>query len=343
MSPYAITHQILANILSKTYPVEKLQHELRDFQFWEELVKLSSRHLLLPALYWSLNQKQALYLLPEDLQAFLVEIHEINFNRNVALLDQVRSISETLTKNNINHCFIKGTAILMLLEDDHGQRMVGDIDILIAPKQLNHANGLLLKSGYHIGQGFNYQPNGFRHLDRLIHRDYIAAVELHSSILNKKNAHLLNTNGILKESTELYGIRIPTKFHIFLNSLYGFQINDHGYYLNLLPLKSIYDSILLGVPKTSELNELISVQNTVKDYLAKASYLFTDYSEYQSFVLPPKLKKQLAKQLNDPKAFKFKQKWKKIFLNLKLRLIEFSNNPSYRRHVLKNKIFRRLN
>ena len=66
------------------------------------------------------------------MQLYLKEIYEINRNRNEILLNEINEINEIFYKNNIDFVFLKGAAnISCNLYNDIGERMVGDIDLLV--------------------------------------------------------------------------------------------------------------------------------------------------------------------------------------------------------------------
>ena len=99
---------------------------------FENLIKLASGHLMLPALFFNIQKKKVSYLFPEDFIAYIKNIHAINKARNTLLLAEAKELSELLYKNNINHVFLKGTALLLAnVFEDIGERMISDIDFII--------------------------------------------------------------------------------------------------------------------------------------------------------------------------------------------------------------------
>ena len=81
--------------------------------------------------------------------------------------------------------FLKGMAhILEGLYLNVGERMISDIDFLVAQDQVETVAEILKEEGY----ARSYK-NGIRlksrHYARLIHKDFIGAVEIHWNVLNK--------------------------------------------------------------------------------------------------------------------------------------------------------------
>ena len=125
--------QLIADILSFNTNQEALSEQFKHKPTdWDAVVIVASQHLMLPALYCQIKAKDLLHLIPEDLQLYLEEITAINRGRNEVLLKEVHEISEILKKEQIDHVFIKGTALLASdVFKDPAERMIGDIDILV--------------------------------------------------------------------------------------------------------------------------------------------------------------------------------------------------------------------
>ena len=72
--------------------------------------------------------------------------------------------------------------------EDIGERMVGDIDLIVSKKRPKRSFALLERHSYE-GQeqifGNEFYPNQ-KHLPRLISSNFIGAVEIHQQILRKK-------------------------------------------------------------------------------------------------------------------------------------------------------------
>ena len=126
--------KLLVNVLYK--PESEILNgiEINDINF-DNLIKLASRHLMLPALFFNINKKNVSYLFPEDFIEYIKDIYSINKARNTVLLNEAKELSELLYENNINHIFLKGTALLLSnVFEDIGERMIGDIDFIIQHK-----------------------------------------------------------------------------------------------------------------------------------------------------------------------------------------------------------------
>ena len=113
---------------------------------YEKLVKIGSKHLIIPSIYTRLKKKQMLKYINNDLKNYFEFIYNQNFERNTILKNELTEISILFISNNINHVFIKGSSnINNDIYEDLGERMIGDIDILVEDGQKLIANNLLKK------------------------------------------------------------------------------------------------------------------------------------------------------------------------------------------------------
>ena len=154
---------------------------------YDELIRIGSKHLILPLIYTSLKKNNILTKTPVEFQNYLMYIHEINYNRNKELIKEVKIISKTFEENNIKYVFLKGAAgLISNIYENIGDRMVGDIDILILKSQIDKAHKLMVKDGYKplVDKIFFKKYN--RHLVRQVNPKKLFAIELHKNLLKFK-------------------------------------------------------------------------------------------------------------------------------------------------------------
>ena len=151
----SVEEKLLVNVLYK--PESEILNgiEINDINF-DNLIKLASRHLMLPALFFNINKKNISYLFPKDFVEYIKNIYSINKARNTVLLKEAKELSELLYKNNINHIFLKGTALLLSnVFEDIGERMIGDIDFIIQHKDEQKVEKVLGKNNDDRSQTIN--------------------------------------------------------------------------------------------------------------------------------------------------------------------------------------------
>ena len=165
---YKVILQLIAEILSFQPNETELKLLLHPTQTdWEAVVKIASKHLVLTTVYCRLKQKKLLALLPEDLRIYLKELTTINRNRNLTLLNEIKEISTLFKAHEINHVFLKGCALLAGdYFKDFGERMIGDIDILVESDHIEQAFQLLALHGYTKSIAFNYEVKNGRSCNR---------------------------------------------------------------------------------------------------------------------------------------------------------------------------------
>ncbi|WP_434037623.1 nucleotidyltransferase family protein [Formosa sp. 4Alg 33] len=250
MSPLEVTLTHISRILSFKTDQLSLKQDIINHVFnWESIISEGSRQLVIPTLYSRLKSKDLLQYLPQDLQHYLAYIFDLNKERNNALLQEVKLISSWFKTKNIEHVYLKGAAMIASnYYEDIGERMIGDIDILIPRAQCQQAFDVLIDNGYTYAKEPTISPKYFedKHLLRLASKDYIGAVEIHFKLLDKDQkalhpVHVLEN----KQFIEITNIPIPSVKHLLIHNVLNFQINDFGSFYNFIGLKNFYDTLVL--------------------------------------------------------------------------------------------------
>ena len=242
---------------------------------WDWFVKASSQLGVMTTVYCRLTQKGLQDLIPEDLNTYLSEITQINRNRNETLLDQVKELSVLFNTHKINHVFTKGCALLAAgYYTDFGERLIGDIDVLVDPTELYKAEQLLLSVNYS-----STEPSLFgkykthRHLPRLVHKNRLGAVEIHSKLLRKELSNQLNLQEILANRITINQVSVPDPITNLDLLILNDQVNNFGYLLKSTNFKSCYDSLVIEqLHKTLKNNNYKSSKYHRVFYILKALY-----------------------------------------------------------------------
>ena len=141
----------------------KLQSEEID---WDSVVKLSTSHYVLPALYCNLIRADFLQYLPKDLVSYMEQITSLNRERNQQIITQAKKLNTLLLANNIIPLFLKGTGNLLAnLYQDVAERMIGDIDFILSKEDYLKAIKVLRDNGYCDVEKYSF-PNQ-RHYRRI--------------------------------------------------------------------------------------------------------------------------------------------------------------------------------
>ncbi|WP_299106709.1 nucleotidyltransferase family protein [uncultured Winogradskyella sp.] len=336
MGNYAKTYQHIADILSFETSNNTLESTLKNPTFnWDNIVIEGSKYLVLPAIYSRLKSRELLHTLPEELNNYLEEIASVNRNRNKSILKQVHSISKILNENNINHVFLKGTALLASGKyNDIAERMVGDIDILVEKSQIHEAFNILKSNGYNKTFGFAYETKDFRHLDRLISESELAAIEIHSDLLIKKHRSLIDISSVLKSKIVINDITIPNSYYLSLHQIWSWQLNDRGHYYNFPSLKVLYDTIVVKSYTDDNLISSLLILKYGKSFLELAKHYFQEFSFIDSTLYMKYIKYSHKITMSNKLARVTSNIIKVTYFNISKRLHLIFTNRSYLRHIL---------
>ncbi|WP_343330492.1 nucleotidyltransferase family protein [Polaribacter staleyi] len=212
---------------------------------WDSVVKVSTGHFVFPALYCNLKRANFLHYVPEELVNYMIHITDLNRERNQQIIDQAKEINELLLKNNITPIFLKGTGNLLEgLYEDIGERMVGDIDIILTKENVLEANKILQNNNY---TSSSIMFDDHRHLPRLTKVNKIAAIELHKDFLEIPYRNNFNYSSI-KDSvvTTEQNYSFLSAVDKMAMNIFSNQITDDGYEKASILLRNYYDFILLS-------------------------------------------------------------------------------------------------
>ena len=257
------TKTSIAKILSFESNETELRNQLSsETMDWDWFVKSSSQLGVMTTAYCRLNQKGLLDLVPKDLNTYLNEITKINRHRNESLLHQVKELSKLFSDHKINHVFVKGCALLACgCYTDFGERLIGDIDVLVEPTNLYKAEQLLLDLNYASSVPSLFgKYKKHRHLPRLVHPDRLGAVEIHSKLLRKNISKTLNPHEIIKNRTMVTQVYVPKLEENIEILILNHQINDFGYLFKYINFKTCYDSLVLE----HKMNQIENTYNNSK-------------------------------------------------------------------------------
>ena len=319
--------------------LERIRNKTFD---WEKIVSVASSHLIIPLLYYKLKEKHVLDLLPGDLRSYLEEIARQNSERNKTILKEVKDLSIILNSKKIDHVFLKGSAMLASgIYTNIGERMIGDIDILVHPDQLFKAQDLLIKNNYQaIETTFGQNFVEHKHLARLIPDRRLAAVEIHRKLLHRRVKGQLDPISILSQKHKIGGVFIPSFKDLLVHAVLNFEINDYGYYYNYLGLRNTYDALKLSEKLSNKELEVINRNLYYVSFFTKVSQYFQpQWQDQRSLSAKLSTKFYLLKQKNRlirTLTYKFLNIWQFGRIILK-RFFLFIRDSDYRKEVIKDR------
>ena len=160
------------------------------------------------------------------------------------MLKEAKELSELLYKNNINHIFLKGTALLLSnVFEDIGERMMCDIDFIIQHKDEEKVEKILEKNNYFTNNIIDlfrvFKP---KHLTTRVNKNKTIRIEPHLELLSPKYRVVFNSKKLINDfKDETKTIKTPSKPFLFDHCIYALQIEDKRFFNSYHSHRSIYD------------------------------------------------------------------------------------------------------
>ena len=246
---------------------------------WEFVVEVSTSHYVFPAMYCALKREGFLKYLPQELINFMEHISDRNRDRNAQIIFQAKELNTLLLSHNITPIFIKGTANLLVgLYTEITERMVGDIDFLFSSQDYPKAIQILKGHGYHYTDNSERLKLDHRHYPRLINKEHIAAIEIHSELLRKPYSQEFNYDTIKSSIQVVDNLAMLSDANMLNLSILAGQINDYGYLYRRIALRNAYDVFLLSkkVSAKNAVNTISSLKNPLHCFLAACGEVFNN-------------------------------------------------------------------
>lgn len=291
---------------------------------WDEIVKLSTGHYVFTTLYCRFLRSDLLPFLPEDLVGYMKHLTEINRERNQQIIEQANDLNSYLKQHNISPIFLKGTANLLGgLYDDSGERMVGDIDFIIRPKDYIEAIKVLEEYGYKKVSDRHHMPG--KHYPRMVKEGSIAAIEIHKELLKSPFESAFNYDTIKDHLISKNGYSFLGFEDQLALAIIAKQINDDGQYFNTMSFRNAYDVFRLSqkVDSLSAIKKLDQIFHPLNNFLALCNKILSDKITYLDRKESQQYLTRFGKLLDDPKLRKKHHKMWKRKLKRRLRFRVF--------------------
>jgi len=173
---------------------------------WRSVLRLASRHLVTLFLRWAFQEQGLTSGLPPDVQEFLDAVYALNLDSNLHTEDQLAHLIRELNQIGVRPLLLKGAATLVSgLYPTPGERMIGDIDVLIPPSKLAEVVGHLRLVGYQPAEEekelLDPENLTFHHYPRLYSHNWPAPVELHVRPVHRSVAQVLGGEELFRDAT----------------------------------------------------------------------------------------------------------------------------------------------
>jgi hypothetical protein len=220
---------------------------------WRSVLHLSSTHLVTPLLRRAFQEHGLVSGLPADVLEFLDAVYTLNLDCNLRYADQLAHLIQALNNIGVRPVLLKGAAALVSgLYPTPGERMIGDIDILIPPSKLSGVFKHLRTAGYQPVEAEEELPDtedyGLKNhqYPRIYSLDWPAPVELHVHPVHLPVARLLGSEEVVRDATALNwrggDCLLPSPTHFVMhNVIHAFvvDITDRGF----LSLRQLFEFV----------------------------------------------------------------------------------------------------
>jgi len=245
---------------------------------WEELIWFWDQSLILCTVYCLFRKNGLLNLFPGELAAHLGEIHRLNRLRNERILSQESRITGALNKAAIYPVYLKGLGNLMDgLYNDPGERIIGDIDLLVPEADFLKAVATLVDLGYQSSVRIYDDPEKEMHYPPLYHPEEPANVEIHRIPVASAYTGSFSAAVLLAEKktvTGRTGCLVPSDRHKVIHTFLHSEVMNHGHAFRHLSFRALYDLLLLSQrTRVADLPPLTGYPGKTKDWLALAGKL----------------------------------------------------------------------
>jgi Uncharacterised nucleotidyltransferase len=214
---------------------------------WPLFVALASSHLVTPALQPRLGKVLGAPL-DGEVERYLAVLRTLNRVRNRRLRAQLDDLVAALNAAGIEPILLKGMAHLALgLYADDADRVIGDIDVLVAGEQLDAALRVLCQMGYR-SHGGDLEHGHLHHYPPVACDDSEAWVELHKAASPYHRA--LPTSALIRRTgriaLESGSAAVPCPEDLLVHNIVHSQLHQRGFWSAEFSLRDAYDLVLLA-------------------------------------------------------------------------------------------------
>lgn len=246
----------------------------------QNFVQVCSNHWILPAIYLKFQAHEILPHLPEELTEFLEEVFHLNLQRNKQILKQVQEITLLLNEHEIFPTFLKGAGNLLdQLYSNMGERMMGDIDLLVYEEDYLRAAQLLENDGYTHNNPDYFEVKDMKHYPRLYKKRAPADVEIHRLPVRIEYTKMYNTEIIDQEKkifNEGFTCFVLSDKHKVIHNFIHSQLSNNGHRNGVVPIRDLFDLYLLSKrTNISQTLQYIQYKDKAVSYFLYANKAFS--------------------------------------------------------------------
>ena len=222
---------------------------------WRSVLRLSSRHMVTPLLRRAFQEHGLDSGLPAGVLEFLEAVYTLNLDRNLRYQDQLAHLIQILNNIGVRPVLLKGAAALVSgLYPTPGERMIGDIDVLIPQLKLSSVVFKHLRTaGYQPAAEEEESPETddyvlkFAHYPPIYSRDWPALVELHVHPVHPPVARLLGNEEVIRDATPINwrggDCLLPSPTHFVMHNVIHAFVVDMRILQGYLSLRQLFEFV----------------------------------------------------------------------------------------------------
>ena len=207
---------------------------------WLAVISLANQHLVTPALWTAFNRYDLCQQLPDDVRSYLSLLHTRNAERNDRIRKQCIEIGTILSEAGIKAVLLKGVAWLLdgSLEAA-SDRMIRDIDLLVASEKVEVAARVLVGAGYKDSGESLVEANHYHYAPLLPPAGDIS-VEIHRDLACRVD--LLPASEVILSACEVaQGLLLPSPDHRIVHNVIHAQIENGDFVGGTVSLRDTLD------------------------------------------------------------------------------------------------------
>ena len=212
-----------------------------------QVLKFAGQHGIAAALAQGLRRAATPGMPWAGLQPFLDDLELRNAARNRQFRSSVLALSRRLAADGINCVFLKGAVFLFAKEGPADWRSLSDLDVLVAPDQIETAAAVLRTEGYILGMDpSGYQARYHHHYAPLYDPTTGIMVELHGRLMQNPRENAVTHHEIFRQAQSVVvegeSVRIPCPEHRMIHLIAHAQNSNWGYALRQISFKDLVDA-----------------------------------------------------------------------------------------------------
>jgi len=221
---------------------ECLRGELPERVDWLSLLGLANQTLTTPSLIGVVDEFEQ--QIPQDVCAYVREIHRRNVARNERLIAQLEEATATLNERGVTPVLLKGAASLAAASNaQRPTRLMNDLDLLIGAEQVEVALAALSGIGYELY--FQAAAESERWYADLKRPHDVGTIDLHRSA-PPGPAYFYRTSGNILAHSRLASVGrgaayLPTATYQALVLIIHDQFEDYDYWIGGIDVRHLLD------------------------------------------------------------------------------------------------------